>query len=135
MRTFYDYLKNRPVNEKMSAEDLPDTEYQKLLNRNNEHPIIQWLECLAETNKETELTFNSYELFDNYTAFCAREGIPYDKMSKRGFETSLSIKRIPGVGKKSTGKSRHTVLNMEQLRAHFEIDEILEEYQIADNIE
>jgi len=135
MRTFYDYLKDRPVNEKMSVEDLPDTEYQRLLNKNNEHPIIQWLEHLAETKKETELTFNSYNLFDNYTEFCIMNRIPYDKMTKRGFETSLSIKRIPGVSKKNNGKSRLTVLDMEELRAHFKIDEILEEYQIADDIE
>ena len=89
MRTFYDYLKDRPVNKKMSVEDLPETEYQKLLNRNNEHPIIQWLEHLAETKKETELVLNSYDLFDNYTEFCSMNRIPYDKMTKRGFETSL----------------------------------------------
>ena len=44
------------------------------------------------------------------------------RVHKRGFETSLSIKSIPGVSKKSNGAQRYRTFDLNTLRKHFQIE-------------
>ena len=44
------------------------------------------------------------------------------RVHKRGFETSLSIKAIPGVSKKADSYGRSRVFDLDILRKHFEIE-------------
>ena len=61
---FWDFLKNRTVHEKMTQEDLPETEYHKELKRLNTHPIIQWVEHLAESNTPRRMHCYVCRVFD-----------------------------------------------------------------------
>ena len=132
MRTFWDFLKNRTVHEKMTKEDLPETEYHKELKRLNTHPIIQWVEHLAETHREECVVMYNDKMWDSYRCFCSDSNISTDRLSKRGFETSLSIKNIPGITKKYSTHGRCRVFDLVQLRAHFGIGSTFEAVNLDD---
>ena len=132
MRTFWDFLMKRDINKKMTKEDLPETEYHKELKRLNTHPIIQWVEHLAETQREACIVMYSDKMWDSYRCFCSDSNISTDRLSKRGFETSLSIKNIPGVTKKSSTRGRCRVFDFVQLREYFEIESPFEAVNLDD---
>ena len=123
MRTFWDFLKARNVSAKMTKHDLPDTEYHRELKRANAHPVIQWVEHITIESKssDTEMIMNAHQTWDSYRCFCTDSNIPLNT-TQRGFETSLSIKSIPGVSKKSNGAQRYRTFDLNTLRKHFQIE-------------
>lgn len=131
MRTFWDFLKNRTVSKKMTKEDLPETEYHKELKKLNTHPIIQWMEHITETSKGNSLTMYCDQMWESYRCFCLDCNISTDGITRRGFETRLGIKNIPGVTKKSSTNGRCRVFDLVRLREHFEI---LENCVISDEV-
>ena len=124
LRTFWDFLMSRKISAKMTKDDLPDTEYHRELKKANAHPIIQWVEnvTLESKSSETEITMNSHQSWDSYRCFCTDSNIPLNKTTKRSFETSLSIKTIPGVSKKSGTNGRVRCFDLNLLRKHFQIE-------------
>jgi hypothetical protein len=132
LRTFWDFLVTRDVKRKMTKHDLPNTAYHQELKKLSAHPILQWVEYLAETRKSEELYMNPMETWDSYRSFCLDNNIKIDKLTKRGFETSLSIKNIPGVSKRRGTDGRVAVFDLVRLRKHFNIDWISEIPQIDD---
>ena len=134
MRTLYDYFMERPVKKVLTKEDLPDTEYHQKLKELNMHPIEQWLQDLAETTEQDEKMYNAAQAWDSFRMFCSDNNIKYENLTRRGFETSLAIKKIPGVSKVRQG-SRLTVLDMRRLREHYKIEMSVEEHIILDDPE
>tara|TARA_B110000046_G_scaffold83578_1_gene91772 strand:- start:434 stop:1315 length:882 start_codon:yes stop_codon:yes gene_type:complete len=122
LRTFWDFLMSRKVNAQMTKDDLPNTEYHRELKKANAHPIIQWVENITIESKGDSMEMNSNQAWDSYRCFCTDSNIPLNKTTKRGFETSLSIKNIPGVSKISDGAKRSRVFDLNILRKHFNIE-------------
>jgi len=126
MRTFWDYLSARQVNAKMTKHDLPETEYHRELKKANAHPIMQWVEHITLESKSSDTSFviDNATAWESYKSFCNDSNIQLNNTTKRGFETSLGIKNIPGVSKKQSTNGRARVFDLTALREHFEIETV-----------
>lgn len=125
MRTFWDFLMARPVKEKMTKEDLPDTEYHQELKRLDEHPIIQWVQNIARISPKQTIRMSSDTIWDSYRDFCRDSNINFDRVNRRGFETKMGItlKSIPGASTKiQSTNGRVRVFDLELIRGHYNID-------------
>ena len=124
MRTFWDFLMARPVKEKMTKEDLPDTEYHQELKRLDEHPIIQWVQNVARKSQKQSVRMSSDAIWDSYRDFCRDSNINFDRVNRRGFETKMGItlKSIPGANTKiQSTNGRVRVFDLELIREHYNI--------------
>eukprot|EP00964_Phaeocystis_antarctica_P161441 scaffold133365_cov65-Phaeocystis_antarctica.AAC.1 len=124
MRTFWDYLMQRPVKEKMTKADLPVTTYQQELQRLNEPPVIQWLQHLATESRAKHVTMNSEQMWHNYRNFCEDTNIKQESVNKRRFETILGMKlrSMEGACAKRRGNERTRKFDLEWLRGHYNIE-------------
>ena len=124
MRTFWDFLMARPVKEKMTKEDLPDTEYHQELKRLDEHPIIQWVQDVARKSQKQSVKMSSDAIWDSYRDFCRDNNINFDRVTRRGFETKMGItlKSIPGANTKiRCSRDYVRVFDLELIREHYNI--------------
>ena len=123
MRTFWDYLMQRPVKEKMTKADLPVTMYQQELQRLNEPPVIQWLQHLATECRAKHVTMNCERMWHNYRNFCEDNNIKQESVNKRRFETILGIKlrSMEGACEKRQSYERTRKFDLEWLRGHYNI--------------
>jgi len=133
MRTFWDFLMRRPVKQKMTKEDLPVTEFQKALQRLDEHPIIQWLQHLATEHRGPSVVMNPNTMWQSFKYFCEDDNVHIGRFTKRGFETKLGfiLKKMPQASLKyqdTTGRVRR--FDLEWLRELYKIslsEQILED--------
>ena len=125
MRTFWDYLMERPVKEVMTRKDLPLTTYQQELQRLDEHPVVQWLQYLATEVRSRYVRMNPDGMWQSYVQFCERDNIKTDRVNKRSFETKLgfTLNSIPDASEKVQSTSgRERRINVEILRKFYKIE-------------
>jgi len=147
LRTFYDYLMERPTKKMFTAEDLPLTEYAQELQGLSVHPIVQWLEDIATVKRQdwkdkgyyndNILTLHKLLTWDDFRSFCMIRNINLDKTSENSFATQLGIrgKDIPGVEAARVKNLRVKRFDLKQMRDHFRATEVVNELLIDDDPE
>ena len=132
MRTFWDFLMNRPVKKKMTKADLPVTEYQEELQRLDEHPIILWLQHIATDYRSSKIIMKPENMWQDFKNFCDDDNLKKDRFTKRGFETKLGfiLKSLPQASTKyGSTDGRVRKFDLDWLRGHYKITLLEEKFE------
>jgi hypothetical protein len=126
VKTCYEYFKSIPDMINFNKIPMPVTEYQADMKEQSVSPIENWLKSFVLDNYyETEVEKFGKDLFVLFNEWCKKCNIEY-KINIQAFGVRLKRLNINGIEKgKHTNKGETKVFNIEKLKNHFDLNNII----------
>jgi len=122
IKTCYEYFKNLDGLDKFKALPMPITEYQEDLKQLDINYIEEWLKELVcdygESTEDIIVEKKSVEFYNAFINWTIQNSYKYD-LSPLQFSVRLKRLNINGVSIKKTKTCNHTILNITEIKKHF----------------